>query len=382
MNSQELFDWLTLFHDDGIPLRLLRELLLASATHGGWKQLRESLAVDDTEAERLLRHALQSPAARAAAELSVRWGETADNHLLALTDSRYPRLLREIADPPPLLFVRGNVDALQLPQIAVVGSRRGSVDGRENASWFAREIAEKGLGVCSGLATGIDTWAHAATLDAGGITNAVLGTGVDRIYPRSNARLASRILENGALISEFPLGYPALPVNFPRRNRIISGLSVGVLVVEAALQSGSLITARMAMEQNREVFAVPGAIRNPYARGCHRLIREGATLAESPEDLWGSLNGLLEVSSSAAAASVRGGQLDPDLFLAGTLTPSQRLLLAQLGFEPASLDLIAARTGRDVFELQAELLALELAGAVRVEAGRYVLQAVAPLQGP
>jgi DNA processing protein len=381
MNSQELFDWLTYFHHDSIPLSLLRELLLASAKSGDWRHFREELARSDSDIERLLRNAQESPVARAAARLSIRWCEAEDNHLLLLTDSRYPRLLYEIADPPPLLFVRGNVDALQLPQIAVVGSRRGSVDGRDNARMFAREIAGKGLGICSGLATGIDAVAHAAALEAGGITNAVLGTGVDQIYPRSNALLAARILENGALISEFPLGYPALPVNFPRRNRIISGLSVGVLVVEAALQSGSLITARMAMEQNREVFAVPGAIRNPYARGCHRLIREGATLAETPDDIWGSLQGLLEVSTTDAAR-VRSDENTKAPLLVDTFSPAQRHLLSQLGFEPASLDLIAVRTGRSAFELQAELMALELAGAVRTEAGRYVLQGVAPLQGP
>lgn len=381
MNSQELFDWLTFFHDDSIPLSLLRELLFASAMSGDWRQFQEDLATNDSETERLLRNARESAEARAAAQLSIRWCEAADNHLLFLTDTRYPRLLHEIADPPPLLFVRGNVSALHLPQIAVVGSRRGSVDGRENARMFARDIAARGLGICSGLATGIDTVAHAAALEAGGITNAVLGTGVDQIYPRSNALLAARIRENGALISEFPLGYPALPVNFPRRNRIISGLSIGVLVVEAALQSGSLITARMAMEQNREVFAVPGAIRNPYARGCHRLIREGATLVESPEDIWGSLHGLLEVSTTAAAR-VRSDENAKDLLPLDSFSSAQRHLLSQLGYEPASLDLIAARTGRNAFELQAELMTLELAGAVRTEAGRYVLQGVAPLQGP
>lgn len=381
MNSQEMFDWLTFFHDDSVPLSLVRDLLTGHATSGGLQDRLRELAIADPETAQRLKQALQSPNARAKAESALLWSEKDDNTLLALTDPRYPPLLREIADPPPLLFVRGNVDALQLPQIAVVGSRRGTVDGRDNTAMFVREIASKGLGVCSGLATGIDTVAHAAALDAGGITNAVLGTGVDQIYPRSNARLASRIPVNGALVSEFALGYPALPANFPRRNRIISGLSLGVLVVEAALQSGSLITARMAMEQNREVFAVPGAIRNPFAQGCHRLIREGATLAGSPEDLWPSLDGLLELSTRTAVAVRLSKSLSSDASSASAFTRPQRELLAQLGFEPASVDVIAARTGRSVLELQAELLILELAGAVRGEAGRYVLRGVAPLQG-
>jgi DNA processing protein len=381
MNSQEMFDWLTLFHDDSIPLSLVRNLLVASATPGGFRESLQEFCNSDNETGRLLHQALRSAGARARADSALLWSHKEDNRLLLLTDPLYPPLLREIADPPPLLFVRGNADALQLPQIAVVGSRRGSVDGRENTAMFSREIVNKGLGVCSGLATGIDTVAHTAALDAGGITNAVLGTGIDQIYPRSNARLASRILVNGALVSEFPLSYPALPVNFPRRNRIISGLSIGVLVVEAALQSGSLVTARMAMEQNREVFAVPGTIRNPYAQGCHRLIREGATLAGTPDDLWATLDGLLELSTRAAAAVTLSKGLSSEAPRAGSFTQAQRELLAQLGFEPASLDLIAARTGRNVLELQAELLLLELAGVVRAEAGRYVLRGVAPLQG-
>ena len=382
MNSQEMLDWLTLFHDDGTPLSLVRELLLTGTTADGLhERLREFSSVDK-EAGMLLHRALKSTDARSKAEAALVWSSQEDHRLLLLTDPHYPTLLREIADPPPLLFIRGNVDALQLPQIAVVGSRRGSVDGRDNTAMFAREIVNKGLGVCSGLASGIDTVAHTAALDAGGISNAVLGTGVDLIYPRSNTRLASRVLESGALVSEFPLGYPALPVNFPRRNRIISGLSIGVIVVEAALQSGSLITARMAMEQNREVFAVPGAIRNPYAKGCHQLIRDGATLAETPEDLWTSLDGLLELSTRAANAVTRSKSFSCDLARTGSFTRAQRDLLAHLGFEPASLDLIVSRTGRNALELQADLLTLELAGAVRAEAGRYVLRGAAPLQGP
>ncbi len=305
-----------------------------------------------------------------------------DNTIITLRDSTYPPLLREIADPPPLLFVRGNARALSIPQIAIVGSRRCSVDGREITDLFATGIVRQGLGVCSGLATGIDTAAHKATVDSGGITVSVVGTGVDHIYPRSNAHLASRILESGALVSEFPLGYRALPANFPRRNRIISGLSIGVVVVEAALQSGSLITARMAMEQNREVFAVPGSIRNPLSRGCHKLIREGATLAETPQDLWNQLDGLLtlalepgvpDLKSSRSTASSKVAVMAP--------TVNQQKIIEAMGFDPISFDSIAARTHLSVFDLQTELLSLELAGAITVVSGRYTLHRQAPLQG-
>ena len=210
----------------------------------------------------------------------------------------------------------------------------------------------------------------------------MVGTGVDQIYPRTNALLASRILDNGALVSEFPLGYPALPTNFPRRNRIISGLSIGVLVVEAALQSGSLITARMAMEQNREVFAVPGSIRNSLSRGCHKLIREGATLAESPQDLWNQLQGILTfaLESRASERNNSGGAADLNTPVA-PLAGNQLKIITAMGYDPVSFDTIAARTGLSVVDLQTELLALEFAGVIRAESGRYVLHREAPLQG-
>lgn len=218
-------------------------------------------------------------------ERSLRWSEAADHTLLCYEDPDYPTLLKEIAAPPPLLFVRGQLSCLRAPQLALVGSRAATSYGLRTARWLAYELGAAGWLICSGLARGIDTCAHEGALAAGGGTIAVIGTGADRLYPPGNERLAEAIVDSGALVSEFPLGTPPLPPNFPRRNRIMSGLSLGTVVIEAALKSGSLITARLALEQNREVFAVPGLISNPAAAGCHRLLREGAKLVATPTDI-------------------------------------------------------------------------------------------------
>ena len=382
MNDTELFDWLTLFHAENISVALLRKLMLDRNLPGSCVAFSEGSSANLEEIASLISEAMCSAEARWLAEAAISWSRLSDNTIITLKDSTYPPLLREIADPPPLLFVRGNARALSIPQIAIVGSRRCSVDGREITDLFATGMVRQGLGVCSGLATGIDTAAHKATVDCGGITVSVVGTGVDHIYPRSNAHLASRILETGALVSEFPLGYRALPANFPRRNRIISGLSIGVVVVEAALQSGSLITARMAMEQNREVFAVPGSIRNPLSRGCHKLIREGATLAETPQDLWNQLDGLLTVALQPGVPDLKHSRStanSKDAVMAPTA--NQQKIIEAMGFDPISFDSIAARTNLSVFDLQTELLSLELAGAITVVSGRYTLHRQAPLQG-
>ena len=204
----------------------------------------------------------------------------------------------------------------------------------------------------------------------------VMGTGVDLVYPRNNALLASRILETGVLVSEFPLGYPPLPANFPRRNRIISGLSLGVLVVEAALQSGSLVTARLAMEQNREVFAVPGSIRNPLSRGCHKLIKEGATLVESPNDLWSHLESLFDLVATLRSSSpAKTGALQ------SSLTDKQQSIVSAMGYDPVTLETLMSRVPIEAFELQTELVTLELAGVLRIESGRYSLCQEVCLQG-
>lgn len=383
MSEEDLLDWLTLFHAEGLSPATLCKLLLKADTLSALRSASSASPLLDDLTARACAAALASSHARKLAESSIRWRECADNAIVCLSDNHYPPLLRQIADPPPVLFVRGNLNALSIPQIAVVGSRRCSIDGRENTALLVSELARQGLSVCSGLAAGIDTAAHKAALDAGGITVGVVGTGIDVIYPRSNALLASRIMETGALVSEFPLGYPPLSTNFPRRNRIISGLSLGVLVIEAALQSGSLITARLAMEQNREVFAVPGSIRNPLSRGCHRLIREGATLTESVQDLWDHLAGILGLvmeSLHKESSEVKATESFSEDSANQHSLVQKRLLMA-MGYDPVSFDILIDRTQMDMSDLQALLLELELSGMLSQESGRYCLRRLAPLQG-
>lgn len=283
--------------------------------------------------------------------------------LLPAGSEDYPHLLAEIPRPPPLLYVRGNVEALQLPQVAVVGARRASRAGLDNAFAFSADLAAGGFAITSGLALGVDASAHRGALKSAGATVAVLGSALDRLYPVRNVALANEIVERGgALVSELPLGSAAEAANFPKRNRIISGLSLGVLVVEAAIRSGSLITARQALEQNREVFAIPGSIHNPLARGCHLLIREGAALVETGADIAAQLGGLLgEVASRPAQREE------------SQLGERQKSIVAALGGDLCSIEQIAAATGEEAGALMAELMQLELAGLVEQLPGGYQL---------
>lgn len=283
----------------------------------------------------------------AAIDHSLAWAEQPGNCILTLADAGYPPALLEIADPPTLLYVRGNPALLRQRGIAVVGSRNATPQGMQTAEHFAKALAGQGQTIVSGLALGIDAAAHRGALAAGGDTVAVIGTGADRLYPARNQALALAIAERGAIVSEFPLGTPAVAGNFPRRNRIISGLARGVLVVEAAPESGSLITARLAAEQGREVFAIPGSIHSPVARGCHRLIKQGAKLVETAADILEELASFAMAPAQPAAAPAEQGD-EP--------------LLAALGHDPCSLDELVARTGQSAAGLLPELLALELAG--------------------
>lgn len=299
-------------------------------------------------------------------EASLAWAAQPDCTLLTLASTDYPPLLREIAEPPPLLFVSGQPAVLKLPQLAIVGSRRPSADGLKHARRFAKELVAAGYQITSGLALGIDTASHQGALAAGGTTVAVLGTGLDYIYPRQNIRLASQIAERGAVISEFPLGAQSYPANFPQRNRIISGLAHGVLVVEAAEQSGSLITARLAAEQGREVFALPGSINNPLARGCHRLIRQGVKLVEKVEDMLEELPTMLRWEQARASGAA------VDLDSPPAPDPQGKAVLQHIGWDPVSVDVLALRTTLPAAELQACLALLELQGLIRLQAGGYV----------
>ncbi len=295
-------------------------------------------------------------------------GGTHRRSLITCRDPRYPPLLAQIAQAPLLLFAVGDPDLLRLPQLAMVGARSASAQGTENAQAFAAELARRGFTITSGLALGIDAAAHRGALAADGYTIAVCGNGLDRVYPSRNRELAHAIAERGLLLSEFPIGVAPLPDHFPRRNRIISGLALGTLVVEAARESGSLITARLAVEQGREVFAIPGSIHNPLARGCHALIREGAKLVETVDDILSELAAQLPAARAAMAAGTKPA--DGELAAAAPVSdPDQARVLEALGFETLALDHLVGRLDLPVERVSAALLGLELEGLVAAGPG-------------
>lgn len=305
----------------------------------------------------------------AAADTAVRWLCDPDNAVIPLGDPRYPPLLAQIAQPPPLMFVRGDPSALKEPQLAIVGSRRATAAGREHAYEFAARLAAAGLIVTSGLANGVDSAAHCGALAAGGRTIAVFGCGLDQVYPRANERLAARIRQAGALISEFPLASPPQPQHFPRRNRIISGLALGTLVVEAAETSGSLITAMHAAEQGREVFAVPGSIRNPLARGCHSLIKQGAALVQAAEDILAELPSYSPPRDARRAPAGPAAQPCPPADCGGI----EHELLQLCDYDPTAFDSLVDRSGLTAQEVSSILFALELKGYIQsLPGGTYI----------
>jgi len=303
------------------------------------------------------------------------WLEQARHHLLGWHDPDYPPLLRRISSPPLALFVDGDPSLLWHAGVAIVGSRSPTAGGRDNAYSFAKAFAASGTAVISGMAAGIDAAAHEAALSVSqGVTVAVLGTGPDLAYPPQHAGLRERIAAQGAVISEHPPGTPAKPAHFPSRNRILAGLALGTLVVEASERSGALITARQAGDNGREVFAVPGSIHNPMARGCHRLIREGAGLVENAQEV---LDALVPMASELAdflrgrlAGSVARPHIGSDAALA-PLNPDYQPLWLALGHDPTGMDLLVERTGLTAAELSSMLLVMELDGRVAVEHGRY-----------
>ena len=365
--------WLRLVLTEGVGPQTARELLarfglpgdvLAAGFPALQKCVPEKLALalcGETDA-----------AMQAQIDATLEWAAQPGNYLLTLAEAAYPQSLLTIPDPPPLLYAKGRVDLLSRPSLAIVGSRNATAQGMLNAEHFARTLSQSGLTVVSGLALGIDAAAHLGASGSdpqSGSTIAVTGTGLDLVYPGRHRALAHRIAEEGCLLSEYPLGTPAIAANFPRRNRLISGLSLGVLVVEAALQSGSLITARSALEQGREVFAIPGSIHSPLSKGCHRLIREGAKLVESANDILEELHWQRTTRASDANAPVPAGRSDDDVVSSGSAVAH---VLRAVGHDPASVDQLAGRTGLTVPEVQATLLALELEGRIeRLPDGRY-----------
>jgi len=333
------------------------------------EQYPDPLAVLDSDGEAL------SPAWRKRlCDVQVRHGELHDAirrdvewlaqhphvHTICWDDPRYPPLLKHIADPPPVLFVQGEPAVLQHPQLAIVGSRQATRTGLEDAFRFARELASHGIGISSGLARGIDAAAHEGALAAQGLTLAVMATGPDQVYPGRHRKLADNILAGGgALVTEFAPGTAPLPAHFPQRNRIISGLAMGVLVVQAALKSGTLVTARLAMEQGREVFAIPGSIHQPHSRGCHQLIRQGVALVETVDDILQELGGFQPHDGDSLAADPR--------------KPAKLLqrVLDSVDFHPTDIDTIVERSGKPAATVLAQLTELELDGWVTQEAGGF-----------
>ena len=380
MDSQELGAWLRLTLSPGVGNETARRLLSAFGS---------PQAVFDQSATSLRQAGFSDKLVKALQteppELPVLLQTTrdwlalgADRCVATLGDVAYPAPLLNIEDPPLMLYLLGtHVNLAQTAtkiianSLAIVGSRNPTPPGESNARQFAKAFAEAGICVVSGLALGVDGAAHDGALLGGGQTIAVVGTGLDRVYPKKHLALAHRIAQQGMIISEFPLGTPPLRANFPRRNRIISGLTRGTLVVEAALKSGSLITARLAAEQGKEVFAIPGSIHSPQSRGCHALIKQGAKLVELAHDVLEELN-LLPVGLNESPNSTQPTS-DPDR------EPSQQNpLLADLGFDACSLDELQARTGLDTPRLQAQLLELELEGQVaRLPGGYFQRQTVA-----
>jgi DNA processing protein len=355
--AQELSTWLRLTLTPGVGGESQRALLANFGLPG------QVFAAGRAALTRVLTgkqvDALLGDEAEEAVTLALAWAAEPGNHLVTLADPEYPQRLLEISDPPTLLYVKGRLDLLNQPALAIVGSRNATAQGQANAEAFAATLSAGGLTIVSGLALGIDSSAHRGGLKGAGSSIAVIGTGADRIYPAGNKELARLIAERGAIVSEFPLGTPAIAGNFPRRNRLISGLSRGVLVVEAAERSGSLITARLAGEQGRDVFAIPGSIHSPLSKGCHRLIKQGAKLVDEARDILEEL----------APGTPRTG-------IAPTDTPSAETdeagLLAALGFDPCDLDTLTQRSGLSTQALSSLLLQMELDGQVAMlPGGRY-----------
>lgn len=347
-DDRGLAGWIHLTHTPGLGTTAIRSLL------GQFGLPEKVLSASRAQLERFVGPAasalLQPEKTQSAVERALHWASQPGHAIVTLADAEYPKLLLETADPPVLLYAAGRLELLGKPSLAVVGSRNATAQGVRNAETFARAFSSAGLTIVSGLALGVDAAAHRGALQADGSTIAVLGTGADVVYPRQNAELAARIAQAGLLLSEFALGTPAAAHHFPRRNRLISGLAQGCLVIEAALASGSLITARAAAEQGREVFAVPGSIHSPLSKGCHALIKQGAKLVESAEDVLGELAAFRRTASASTRAS--------------SAEPPADGLLALMGFDPVDVDSLCSLTGLAAERVSADLLRLELDGRV------------------
>jgi DNA processing protein len=353
----EITDWLTLHHAPDVGAVTFRRLI---------EQFGDVRHILEASPGRLLAGGLSPQAVaflkrpdRQQLDHDLAWLEGTRNRVITCRDPAYPTLLLQIPDPPPLIYLHGNASALATLQLSMVGSRNPTPAGHRTARAFAHDLALAGLTITSGMALGIDAASHIGALEAGKPTIAVMGTGLDRVYPARHRDLAHRIAETGALISEFPLGTLPRPENFPCRNRIISGLSLGILVVEAARRSGSLISARCAAEQGREVFAIPGSIHNPLSRGCPALIREGAKLVETVQDITDELGPLAAFATSPGEGAEQFPELPRDYVQ----------LLDYMGYSPVSVDMLVESSGLTPAIVSSMLLQLELKGFVAIGPG-------------
>ena len=364
--TEELESWISLWRVSGVGAKYFQTLLshfddpaaVFNATSSSLKQagISQNLAntiLDNKESD--------------SAKPDLEWLNAANNHyIITINCPEYPNLLKQTDSPPPLLYVHGELSIINDPQLAIVGSRNPTQSGLTSAYDFAKYLAQTGLCITSGLALGIDGSAHQGALDGNGPTIAITATGIDRVYPAKHRNLAHKIVESGAIISEFPIGTQPRSGNFPRRNRIISGLAHGTLVVEAALKSGSLITARLASEQGREVFAIPGSIHNPLAKGCHQLIRQGAKLVETAQDILEEMTAVIDLSE------IDQPILDQPSNTNSTETntdPEHQILLEKMGYDPIPIDQLVVSTGFKAESIAAMLLILELQNQVSSNGG-------------
>ncbi len=367
--TEELESWIKLWRVSGVGSKYFQRLLesfdsptdVFNASSSSLKQAGISQNLAD---------AILDSKDNDSATIDLKWLRAADNHyIITIQCPEYPALLKQTDSPPPLLYVHGNLSIINDPQLAIVGSRNPTQSGMTSAYDFAKYLGQTGLCITSGLALGIDGSAHQGALDANAPTIAIIATGIDRVYPAKHRNLAHQIVENGAIISEFPIGTQPRSGNFPRRNRIISGLAHGTLVVEAALKSGSLITARLASEQGREVFAIPGSIHNPLAKGCHLLIRQGAKLVENAQDILEEMSAVIDLSEINQVSIPSSHEEAETPFNTESKDPDHQLLLDKMGYDPISIDNLVVSTGFKPESIAAMLLILELQNQVSSNGG-------------
>ena len=365
--TEELENWISLWRVSGVGAKYFQTLLsyfddpaaVFKATSSSLKQAGISQNLADT---------ILDSKDNDSAKPDLEWLNAADNHhIITINCPEYPKLLKQTDSPPPLLYVHGELSIINDPQLAIVGSRNPTQSGMTSAYDFAKYLAQTGLCITSGLALGIDGSAHQGALDGNGPTIAIIATGIDRVYPAKHRDLAHKIVETGAIISEFPIGTQPRSGNFPRRNRIISGLAHGTLVVEAALKSGSLITARLASEQGREVFSIPGSIHNPLAKGCHQLIRQGAKLVETAQDILEEMSAVIDLSD--VDQSILEQSSNTDTTETNNIESEHQILLDKMGYDPIPIDKLVVSTGFKAESIAAMLLILELQNQVSSNGG-------------